>query len=242
MRATFLQAGRVVSYVDCPRDRFVCAFEPGERRFDVRFGRSNPLTVQFQDLDASDHDFAGEVTVSELHTGASVALAAPGTSAQVLLRVTRFDEEQAAPPVVQARQNAGRADVGSTVGAGAGGPSVVVQAAIRAELADRVAVEERNHAAQPRQLQEAEVRGLLVNRTVSTPRGSPWKFEPAEPFAARIESQRVEGSVSFVNVFVETNSTDGTQPARGLIRLTLQWSNGQPVVNDASSLGFQISR
>jgi hypothetical protein len=81
-----------------------------------------------------------------------------------------------------------------------------------------------------------------VNRTVSTPRGSPWKFEPAEPFAARIESQRVEGSVSFVNVFVETNSTDGTQPARGLIRLTLQWSNGQPVVNDASSLGFQISR
>jgi hypothetical protein len=95
MRVSFLQGGREVGYVDAARDTLDFRFDEARPIREVRFDRANPLVIRFLDLDASAHDFAGEVTLAELQTSPEFAVIAPQTNARVLLRVERVD---ASPP------------------------------------------------------------------------------------------------------------------------------------------------
>jgi hypothetical protein len=232
MRVAFSQGGRQVVYCDAARDRSESRFTTPCVLPDLYFDSSNPLTIRFLDLDLSAHDPAGDAIVAELHTSPELAVSARQTAARVWLRVERVDA-----PANSALSSPG---VNPALAAAATGGSS--GATVRVLQATGSSSEARDGSGRARQLDAGEVRGLLVGRTVDTPSGSTWRFEATEPLASRIESQREQGNVSIVEVFVETNSIDGTQPARGRIRLTLTWVNGQPVFRGASPIDFQIIR
>lgn len=119
-----------------------------------------------------------------------------------------------------------------------GAQLTIVSSLVVARAAEAAA----DDAARPRRLEPREVRRLLVGRTIQRTDGAGWTFEPTEPLTARIISQTIRGPQSRVVVWIETNSSSGTEPTSGRVRLLLRWHRGEPVFEAAESISFARTR
>ena len=98
------------------------------------------------------------------------------------------------------------------------------------------AAEEALTRAMPRNISVGELRRLLLGQSVAG-----WRFEASEPFDATIQDQQFSADRSVVTALVRTNSSDGRQPASGVLRVSVLWRNSAPTLLSVESVDFGLN-